>query len=236
MRIYAQKIMLFAAFSAPLLAQPYQWNSRSGESPFKIDIPENWRPIESVKKNGVIVQFRKGEARIEVRSFVSDTALTIPQIINQKAARLASEYSSVRLIEERDSKFQENLHLSVWEIQTRNRFLREETAIILATEGPVVVSCLVPQSREKKYRTICDNAFYSLALEGDSHDNTLPAQKIAKASLMDSLGRFYFFHVPGNFAVLAPETVLQAPEISPPQTPRRIEYDDNFILPNDFKK
>lgn len=228
-------IFCLGAFSAPTFAIPYQWESKSGESPFTLDVPETWRTWESVKRNGVIAQFRKGNARIEVRSFAGKEKLTIPQIVNQKAARLSSEYSLVRLIEEKDSKFKENLHLSVWEVRSRGRLYREETAIVIADSGPVVVSCLIPRELEDKYRTHCENAFYSLVLDADKGEGN--AGKKVKNNLMEELAKLYFVHVPGTLPVLAPENLMKTntPTTSEPAT-NPVQYDDNFILPNELTK
>ncbi|HRP69648.1 MAG TPA: hypothetical protein PLY93_08970, partial [Turneriella sp.] len=180
--------------------------------------------------------FRKKNAGIEVRSFTSEKNHTLPQLVNQKAARLSSEYTQVRLIEERDSKFKENLHLSVWEIRTRNKVLREETAIVMANEGPVIVSCLIPKADEQQYRTICDNAFYSVVLDA-SGEAVMPAQKTAKSSVVDFLTRLYFLHVPNNLPSIPPETIFDPPsQQNTVVPPRPIQYDGNYILPNDNPK
>ncbi|MBN8221219.1 MAG: hypothetical protein J0L53_09860 [Spirochaetes bacterium] len=234
MRAFLRLFLIFTTAAA--YAVPYQWESKSGESPFTLDVPETWRVWESTKRNGVIVQFRKGHARIEVRSFAGKEKLTISQIVNQKAARLSSEYSLVRLIDERDSKFRENLHLSVWEIRSRGRLYREETAIVVADTGPVVVSCLIPRELEDTYRTHCENAFYSLVLEADKGDGSAPGKRL-KVNLVDELAKLYFLNIPGNLPVIPPEAVLKsiAPVSDQPAT-NPVQYDDNFILPNELTK
>jgi hypothetical protein len=232
MRLFPRITLVCALSAGPIAAIPYQWESKSGESPFTVDVPDTWRVGESVKRNGVIVQFRRGPARIEVRSFAGKDKLTIPQIVNQKAARLSSEYSLVRLIEEKDSKFRENLHLSVWEIRSRGKMYREETAIALSDLGPVVVSCLIPGNEQDRYRTHCENAFYSLTLEADKGGDW--DKKNSKNNLMNELAKIYFFHIPGNLPVLAPEALVNTPI---PQKPAgTIQYDDNFILPDENNK
>lgn len=211
-----------------LSAIPYQWEPRAGESAFTLDVPEGWRTWESVKKNGVIAQFRKGKAMIEVRSFATKENLTVQQIVNQKAARLASEYSAVRLLEEKESRFRENLHLSVWEIRRGGKIYREETAIAQSEHGPVVVSCLIPGERYGEYRTHCENAFYSLVLDADKSSGS-PAR--SKVDLISELQKLYYMNIPGSLPVIAPEVLMGAPS---PQKPASnpIQYDDNYILPD----
>lgn len=238
MRLFTHTLCFcLAAFTCSVAAIPYQWESKSGESPFTVDVPETWRTYESVKKNGVITQFRKGNARIEVRSFAGKEKLTIPQIVNQKAARLSSEYPLVRLIEERDSKFKENLHLSVWEVRSRGRLYREETAIVIAETGPVVVSCLIPRDREETFRTHCENAFYSLTLEADRGEEASPGKRV-KTNIMEELAKLYFLNIPGNLPVIPPETLLRGTATAPetPTGPGPVQYDDNFILPDGINK
>ncbi len=235
MRFFPRIALFYALISGAGHAIPYQWESKSGESPFTLDVPETWRTWESVKRNGVIAQFRKGNARIEVRSFAGKEKLTIPQIVNQKAARLSSEYPLVRLIEEKDSKFKENLHLSVWEVRSRGKLYREETAIVISDLGPVVVSCLIPRDQEDKYRTHCENAFYSLVLEADRGDAT--TGKKMKVNLVDELAKLYFVNIPGNLPVMPPEALMKTSTPQPEQQPTGpTMYDDNFILPNELTK
>lgn len=224
------RIVFILAAALPLHAIQYQWESKAGESSFTLDVPETWRVTESVKRNGVIVQFRKAPARIEVRSFSAKDQLTIPQIVNQKAARLASDYSFVRLIEERDSRYRENLHLSIWEIRARGHLYREETAIVVADTGPVVVSCVIPATAYAKYRTACDNAFYSLVLDGARSGGATSTP--AKQDNLARLQNFYFLHIPGNLPVLAPEALMKD---ETPTKPRPSNYDENFILPNEIR-
>jgi hypothetical protein len=228
-----RSLLLFFSVCA-LGAVPYQWEGKAGESDFTLDVPATWRVLESVKRNGVIVQFRKrGGARIEVRSFAAKEPLTIPQIVNQKAARLASEFSWVKLIEEKDSTYRENLHLSVWEIRSGGKSYREETAIALDNSGPVVVSCLIPQELYARYRTHCENAFYSLSLEADKAG---PAdEKKVSGSLADQLARLYFVHMPGNLPVMPPEALINPAGPNKPSA-APIRYDDNYILPDENNK
>lgn len=222
---------LLCACSA-LSAIPYQWEPKAGESAFTLDVPENWRTWEAVKKNGVIAQFRKGNARIEVRSFATKENLTVAQIVNQKAARLASEYPAVRLIEEKESKFRENLHLSVWEIRHRGKLYREETAIAQSEHGPVVVSCLIPADRYAAYRTHCENAFYSLVLDADKSPESGGKTRV---DLVSELQRLYYVNIPGTLPVVAPEVLMGAPATAP-KPENKIQYDDNYILPDDASK
>lgn len=217
--------------SFALSAIPYQWEPKGAESPFTLDVPDNWRIWESVKRNGVITQFRKGNARIEVRSFAVTENLSVAQIVNQKAARLSSEYAFVRLIEERQSKFRENLHLSVWEIRRKGRIYREETAIVISDQGPVVVSCLVPGERYAEYRTHCENAFYSLTLDAEKSSDSPSRSKVDLTSELKSL---YFLNIPGNMRVMSPESLLNTTQ---PQKPASaVQYDENYILPDDASK
>lgn len=212
---------------APLAAIPYQWEPRSGESAFTVDVPEGWRTWESVKKNGVIAQFRRRDARIEVRSFAGKETLTVAQIVNQKAARLSSEYTYVRLIEEKDSRFRENLHLSVWEIRRKNRSYREETAVVISDHGPVVVSCVIPMERYADFRTHCENAFYSLVLDAEKTDS---GQR-TKADIVSELAKIQYSNVPGSLPVIAPDTLMGVPAAAP-KPAGQIQYDDNYILPD----
>jgi hypothetical protein len=220
---------------APCLvtAIPYQWDGKTGESAFSLDVPEAWRISESPKRNGVIVKFRKGKVQIEVRSFAAREKSSIQQIVNQKAARLSSQYSQVCLIDERDFKFREDLHLSVWEIRFNGKTYREETAIAQAGEGPVVVSCFIPVEEYEKYRTHCENAFYSLSLE--SVMAKMKLESATKSDLMVELTRLYYLHVPGNLPVIQPDTVL-SPAAVAPKPENKINYDENFILPDEKNK
>ncbi len=223
------KILIFCLL--PLtgaVAVPYSWESKNGESAFELDVPEAWRVKESVKRNGVIAQFRRSDARIEVRSFASKGSDEFAQVVNQKAARLASEYTFVRLIDERDSKFRENLHFSVWEFKARGRLYRDETGIVLSAEGPVVVSCVVPADKYIVLRTHCENAFYSISLDGKSSPS--PDSTASKSDLTAEISRIYYLNMPGNLPVIAPEALLGAQ----PQkvTPAKTDYDENYILPD----
>jgi hypothetical protein len=209
-------------------ALTYQWESKTGESPFSLDVPEAWRTWESVKRNGVIAQFRSPTATIEVRSFSSSETTTAKQIVNQKAARLASRYSSVRLLEERDSKYRENLHIAVWEIKSRGRSYREETAVIISDEGPVVVSCMVPTAEYEIYRTHCENAFYSLILDADRGPKDKGKNKIS--ALVIELQKLHYLNMPDNLPVIAPEVLLNTgPK---PTVTKPTQYDENYILPD----
>ena len=68
----ARAVLLFASLCLFMVgatyAVPYAWQSKNGETGFELDVPEAWRIRESVKRNGVITQFQRGDARIEVRS------------------------------------------------------------------------------------------------------------------------------------------------------------------------
>lgn len=233
MRLILRTFLLgFLCASSALSAIPYQWESKSGESAFTLDVPESWRTWEAVKKNGVIAQFRKGNARIEVRSFASKETLSVAQIVNQKAARLASEYPAVRLIEEKESKFRENLHLSVWEIRHRGKLYREETAIAQSEHGPVVVSCLIPADRYVTFRTHCENAFYSLVLDAEKSSESSGRTKV---DLAYELQRLYYMNIPGTLPVVAPEVLMGTPAATP-KPANTIQYDDNYILPDSSNK
>lgn len=235
MRLLLRIVILFYCLVATriVVAIPYQWDGKAGESPFSLDVPEAWRILESPKRNGVIVRFRKAKVQIEVRSFAAKEKATVQQVVNQKAARLSSQYSQVRLIDERDSKFRENLHLSAWEIRSGGRTYREETAIALAGEGPVVVSCFIPAEEYDKYRTHCENAFYSLSLE--SVMAKMKLESATKSDLTIELARLYFLHIPGNLPVIQPESVL-SPATTAPKPENKINYDENFILPDEKNK
>ncbi len=211
--------------TAGIGAVSYEWTARSGESGFRLDVPEGWRTWESVKRNGVIVQFRRGNSRIEVRSIAAKDSFSIQQILNQKAARLSAEYPLVRYIGERPSRHAAELTLTSWEIRLKGMTFIEESAVYLAPEGPVVVSCMVRQDELEKYRTHCENAFYSLTLGGSQ-----PEKSVAKADLMQNLQKLYLLHMPGNLQPVPPEMLLTAP---PPQTIPKptIQYDENYILP-----
>jgi hypothetical protein len=223
LRVLAGLLCLPAAVNAV----SYEWASRSGEPGFRLDVPENWRVWESAKRNGVIVQFRKGSARIEVRSMSAKDSFGPQQVLNQKAARLSAEYPFVRYIGERPSRHAAELTLTSWEIRIKGKIFIEESAVYLAPEGPVVVSCLVPQDELEKYRTHCENAFYSLTLDGAQLDKAA-----GKAELLQSLQKLYLLHVPGNLQPVPPETLLapKTPEVKP-----KIQYDENYILPDEEK-
>jgi len=231
----ARAILLFSAlclFTGELVhAVPYAWQSKNGENGFEIDVPEAWRVRESVKRNGVITRFQKGDARIEVRSFVGKEKSEIAHIVNQKAARLASEFSFVRLVDERDSKFRENLHLSVWEFKFKGKLYRDETGIVIGDSGPVVVSCVVPADRYAELRTNCENAFYSISAGGSA-----PAgdNQPAKSDYMNDWAKIYYVNMPGNLPVLAPEALMLTQPVAP--EPAKINYDENYILPDENNK
>jgi len=220
--------------AATLNAAPYQWQSLNGESPFTLDVPETWRTTESKKRNGVIVRFSGKKARIEVRSLADKEITSAAQLLNRKAARLASTYNSVRLIDERESRFRENLHLSVWEIKAKGRVFRDETAVIIGNAGPVTVSCMVPQDEYETYRTFCENAFYSVSLE--TVIATLkPGETATNTDLMIELGRLYFMHIPGNLPVISPDALIKS-ETTAPKPQNKPQYDENFILPDENNK
>lgn len=221
---FRQASILTALLCLPagLGAVGYEWSSRSGESSFRLDVPEGWRTWESVKRNGVIVQFRRGAARIEVRSVAAKDSFSIKQILNQKAARLSAEYPLVRYMGERPSRYSAELTLTSWEIRVKGRVFIEESAVYLAPEGPVVVSCMVRQDELEKYRTHCENAYYSLNLGSGQTKKT-----VEKSDLVKNLQKLYLLHVPGNLQPLPPEALLS----EPPETKTKIQYDENYILP-----
>lgn len=88
-----------------------------------------------------------------------------------------------------------------------------------------MVSCMVRQEELEKYRTHCENAFYSLTLGSGQ-----PEKQVTKSDLAQNLQRLYLLHLPGNLQPLPPETLLSSP---PPQTKPKptIQYDENYILP-----
>jgi len=217
--------------SAAAHAVPYSWESKNGENSFEIDVPDAWRVRESVKRNGVIAQFRKRDARIEVRSFVGKDKSEFAGVVNQKAARLASEFSFVRLIDERNSKYRDDLHLSVWEFKSKGRLYRDETGIVLADAGPVIVSCVVPADKYSELRTHCENAFYSISTSGSSPATT---QTTAKADMLADWARIYFVNMPGNLPVIAPEALMVTQPVK--AEPAKINYDENYILPDENNK
>ncbi|AFM13374.1 hypothetical protein [Turneriella parva] len=221
-------LCLFAAQT--LHAVPYTWQSKNGEAGFELDVPEAWRLRESVKRNGVITQFRRRDARIEVRSFVGKDKSEFSAIVNQKAARLASEFTFVRLVDERNSKYREDLHLSVWEFKSKGKLYRDETGIVLADAGPVVVSCVVPAEKYAELRTHCDNAFYSLSTGGSAP----AASSQSKADALADWARIYYVNMPGNLPVLAPEAVMGTQPAK--AEPAKINYDENYILPDENNK
>ncbi len=152
-------------------------------------------------------------------------SFSVQQILNQKAARLSAEYPLVRYIGERPSRYSAELTLTSWEIRVKGRVFVEESAVYLAPEGPVVVSCMVRQDELEKYRTHCENAFYSLSLGG-----VKPEKQIAKSDLTQNLQKLYLLHVPGNLQPLPPEALLSAPPQQATPKPT-IQYDENYILP-----
>ncbi|GAB4439522.1 MAG: hypothetical protein OHK0011_22120 [Turneriella sp.] len=211
--------------TAGLSALSYEWRAHAGESGFRVDIAEGWRTWESAKRNGVIVQFRRGSARIEVRSMATKDSFSVQQILNQKAARLSAEYPLVRYIGERPSRYSAELTLTSWEIQFKGRTYVEESAVYLAPEGPVVVSCMVREDELEKYRTHCENAFYSLTLAGGQ-----PEKQTAKSDLTQNLQKLYLLHVPGNLQPVPPESLLSSPAPETKVKPT-VQYDENYILP-----
>lgn len=202
----------------------YEWSSHAGEAGFRVEIPDNWRTWESRKRNGVVVQFRRSNARIEVRSMAAKEGFSTQQVLNQKSARLSADYPMVKYLGERASRHTAELTLNMWEIHSKGQKYLEESAIYLAPEGPVVVSCFIPREEVEKYRTECENAYYSLSL-GTGEIKTTKV----KSDLAKELQNLYFLHVPGNLPLIEPASILggQAPSTTKPP----VQYDENYILP-----
>lgn len=217
-------IVLPLVWVPQLFAAAYEWSSHAGEAGFRVEIPEGWRIWESRRRNGVIVQFRRGNARIEVRSMAAKEGFNTQQVLNQKSARLSADYPMVKYLGERPSRHAAELTLNMWEIHSKGKKYLEESAIYLAPEGPVVVSCFIRHEEVEKYRTECENAYYSLNLGAGE-----PKEKSATSDLAKELQNLHFLHVPNNLPVIEPETVLEGtvPSKSKPQ----IQYDENYILP-----
>jgi hypothetical protein len=82
-------------------------------------------------------------------------------------------------------------------------------------------------------RTHCENAFYSITLDGRA--SSMTSAEVNKIDLVDELSRLYYVNVPGNLGVLSPDAVLGAqPTLAPAAT--KTEYDENYILPNESNK
>lgn len=204
-------------------ALTYQWTSRSGESGFRLDVPESWRKRESPRRNGIIVQFRQGTAHIEVRSVSARGSYGAQQIINQKAARLSAEYTYVRYVGEKPSRHPTELTLNVWEIQSGGTTFIEESAVYLAPEGPVVVSCRVRHDERQKYRTHCENAYYSLTLTGS------PGEKPSAVDIAQDAEKTQ----PAPAGVTPKPIPAQAPPVAPAVQKQKPtpKYDENYLLP-----
>lgn len=212
--------------TAELTAIPYTWSSKAGEASFSLDVPDGWRTWESVKRNGAIVQFRRGHARIEIRSMAAKDGFSVKQILNQKSARLSGEYAVVKYLGERPPNHASELQFSSWEISAKGTTYIDETAVVLSPEGPVVVSCMVRADEKEKFRTHCENAFYSLSLTGEGET------KQVKADVTKQLQKIYFVHIPGNLPVVSPESLMLPQPAQTKPTPS-IQYDENYILPDD---
>ena len=89
----------------------------------------------------------------------------------------------------------------------------------------------LPADRYAAYRTHCENAFYSLVLDADKSSEGGKT----KVDLAYELQRLYYVNIPGTLPVVAPEVLMGAPA-SAPKPENKIQYDDNYILPDDASK
>ncbi len=228
---FSKKTLLFLGlclFIPEAYAVPFSWASRSGESSFTLDVPESWRQWQSVKRNGVIVQFRHRRARIEVRSFAAKDSFSPKQILGQKAARLSAENKTVKYLGESPGDHARELAISSWQVRVKGAVYLDQTAVILAPEGPIIVSCYFRAEDKEKYRTACMNAFYSLTAGAEIEAPAKPAAVAAK-----DIGAIYFLHVPSNLPAIDLSTLTKKPEPVINPTPPRPQYDENYILPDE---
>ncbi len=168
-------ILLGLIFLAcPAMGVSYQWETQVDEVGFFIEVPAEYRWTYSPRKNGVIVTFTYESAAIEIRSFSDDTLseLTMPELVNQKAARLASVYNGVRLLYEKPSAHRPDLYLASWEIIHQGARYTEQTALWKDGDKIIAISCVAPTASLVRYQVAFENAIFSLL--PDKGDTAIP--------------------------------------------------------------
>ena len=225
-------IVLYIAGS--LHALTYTWQSKNSEPAFKIDIAENFRVLEAVKENGVLIRFKTKRALIEVRSANTGAdKIEFATLVNQKAAQLSSEYTLVKLLSERPSMHRENFYLANWELRRKGITYIDQTGFMIVEGGVLVVSCLARLEDTPSYQYKFSNAIYSLRLLNEVvHEPKIAQPKPEKSSLISAMKGLIFTHMPSSLPAFAPAEIM--PKVTPlPKKPEKeIQYDDNYILPD----
>lgn len=147
---------------AMLHAYTFQWQQRGNEPGFKIDVPSDYVTDTAVKKNGVIILFRKGRSVIEVRSFLTGSEYSHARLVNARAARLSSRYRNLEILYERPSNYRRGVYLAAWKATDNRTQLIEHTAFIKNGRRVLALSCLAPVSQYAESRTAFANAIFSL--------------------------------------------------------------------------
>jgi len=213
-------------------ALTYTWQSRNAEPAFKIDIAENFRVSEIVKENGASIRFKTKKAIIEVRSFKTQgEKIDFSTLVNQKAARLSSEYTLVKLLAEKTSTHRPNFYLVNWELRRKGVTYIDQSGFMIVDGGILVVSCLARIEDSESYQYKFSNAIYSLRLLNEIADEPKTAHvKIEKLHLVDEMRRLIFTHMPSALSAYTPAEIL--PKATPQKPEKEILYDDNYILPD----
>lgn len=167
MKIILPTLFLFCGVVWNLSAISFVWQPRSAEAGFQMDIPADWDQSYLVKKNGVIVEFRKKNTLVEVRSFGLNRDVQLQSLVNQKAARLSAIYSSIKQIYERPSKYRPAVYLSAWRLNKSGETLVEQSAFLVNANKVLVLSCTTPFEDLKQQQVIFENAVFSINFIGD---------------------------------------------------------------------
>lgn len=131
--------------------------------------------------------------------------LEFDRLLNLKAARLSSAYPGIQQVDERKSPYRENLYLASFELRDKKKIYRELTAFLIDDTRLISVSCLAPRDVFNSYRTVFDNAIFSLKFTEKKEEPL--TDRIA------DLKKFFFTNVPyANRSEDATEKTDNTPE------------------------
>lgn len=221
LKVILISIAVFFIYADAIIARSFEWTQKKREPGFSIDIPSDWEHNSVVRSNGALVSFRKDKflkgAMIEVRALVYKGKQSFARLVDQKAARLAAEYSQIRMQEEGPSKFRNEMYFASWLLQVNHAKYIERTAFLVQEEYVLVVSCISSLKTYNNYRITFDNALLSIKFSNFDNDEEEDKEddKDEDLSGLEKLKTLFVFNRPNSIRSIIPpkDAVISIEEI-----------------------
>jgi len=165
---YFIKLLWITVFSLSSLgAETLRIDEARNVAAIIVDVPRDWIKNQIVRENGIIYTFRRGNAEMEIRSFLFSD-VNMDYIIHAKAARLFARYSHVNILLEKEEVSGDFKKQTIfWKLRYQGQTFFEKTVIQQFQNNIVILSCLAAENDYPHNRVVFENAILSLR-----YDNT----------------------------------------------------------------